>query len=208
MSESAAAKSSDYDSVWSELDIEQANHILHIHRDILGRVAKNDDFQVTLDSLSLATEALLPNSVASIMLFNDSRTALMVESAPSMDPKAINVLNGLVPGPAAGSCGTAVYSDEPQFVEDTSLDARWANFGQYVVDFKVRACWSYPILTAEGKAIGSVALSSFEKRQPLPFHRRLLETAAHLACVILERKLEQDRLWRLAHHDPLTSVVY
>ncbi len=190
-----------------QLSNEQASLLLKLQRDVLAEVVQRGDAQSALELLCTTAEFLLPNSVASVMLFDDSRSSLKVRAAPSVPAEAIEALNGLKPGPASGSCGTAVFKGKPQFVCNTGIDPRWSreDFRCFAEQFNIRACWSMPIRMG-GEVAGSLALSSFEKRQPSEFHRLLLETGAYLAGILLEREREQKRLWTLAHFDSLTEL--
>ena len=173
---------------------DQLEQLLQLQRDALEAVAVGEDTDRILDRLCLLTEAMVPNSVASIMLFDRTGTMLEVRAAPSIPPDGINALNGLQPGPAAGSCGTAVYTGKPVFVENTFTDPRWAPLVDIARRFRLQACWSMPIRVANDAVIGSFAISSFERRPPDPFHQRLLDTATYLAGIILQREEQAQRL--------------
>jgi len=188
------------------LSVEQVNHLLQLQSSILESVAHGDDYLKSLDSLCRTAESLLPNSVASVMLFDGSNQYLEVKAAPSIPAEAIEFLNGLKPGPEAGSCGTAVFNNEPQFITDTRVDPRWATMQQFANDYNICSCWSVPIRAQQKKAIGSLALSSFEMRTPSLFHKQLLATGAHLASIILEREKEKTQLWKIGHYDTLTNL--
>lgn len=185
---------------------EQTHELLQLQRNILELVALGKDHQQTLNKLCIAAEQMLSNSAASILVYNDTQTHLEVLAAPSLSAKAVESLNGLVPGYGNGSCGTAVYSNEAQFVNQVDTDPRWKNVRQFAVDFILCACWSMPVRIEDNRAVGSFALSSFEKRQPSEFHKQLLETAAYNTGIILKRQIEEKKLWELAHHDPLTQL--
>ncbi|MFV1985621.1 MAG: diguanylate cyclase domain-containing protein, partial [Thiohalomonadales bacterium] len=185
---------------------DQAEQVLILQKEILESVALGHDYQLILDQLCKAAEALVPNSLASIMLFNENKSSLIVKSAPSMPIAAKEQLTGLVPGESAGSCGTAVYDNTPQFVCNTAIDPKWATFGQYIKDFSIGACWSMPIRNLNGDSIGSFALSSFEERTPSDFHKHLLATSSTLTSIVLNRHDEQMDLEFAAHHDALTNL--
>jgi len=140
------------------------------------------------------------------MLFNEENTALTVKAAPNVPQEVIDRLNGLVPSEFAGSCGTAVFKNNPQYVCDTYTDNRWKNYTQYAKDFTIRACWSMPIRNAEGEAFGSFALTSFETRTPTDFNKHLIATGAILASIVLKRHAEREHLEYAAHHDNLTGL--
>ena len=188
------------------LSVYESNELLTVYKNILEVIVTGSDFQYALDSLCRAAEGILPNALASIMLFNDDRSALRVRSAPNIPSSAVAELNGLVPGNHAGSCGTAVFTCKPQFIFDTTTDPRWVAFSSFVSSYNINACWSMPIFNSDNIVIGSFALSSFEKRKPNEFHENLLRTAANLAALILLRESEESKLQQAAHRDQLTGL--
>ncbi|MBL4908432.1 MAG: EAL domain-containing protein [Alteromonadaceae bacterium] len=164
------------------------NQILAIQETVLGMMAYQNNANAIFAKLCSLAESLLPNSAASIMM-KDAQTQLMnVLAAPSVPQVGRDALCGLVPGPGGGSCGNAVFKNEPQFVIDTFTDERWADIRQIAYDFNLCSCWSMPIRNGEQQAIGSFALSSFEHRTPAPFHKKLLETCAHIVAIILKNQ--------------------
>ena len=168
------------------------NNILDVQQTILNMIASRDYCTDILTHLCTLAESLLPNSVASIMLLDSSTGLMNVLSAPSVPEVGHNALAGLKPGIGGGSCGNAVFHNEPQYVTDTFTDSRWKDIRHIAVDFNLCACWSMPIKDEDNKAIGSFALSSFEHRSPAPFHKKLLQTSASIVNIILKnRKIEK-----------------
>jgi len=172
----------------TQVSNQRLEQLLQLQRDILEMVAGDDSTDKILDELCLLSEAMLPDSVGSIMLFDETHEHLVVRAAPSIPPQGIAALNGLRPGPDAGSCGTAVFNEEPVFVENIPTDRRWQNMLDIAEQFNLRACWSVPIKMANGEVSGSFALTSFESRPPTPFDKRLLDTGSYLAGIVLERE--------------------
>lgn len=168
--------------------------LLQLQRDILKMVALGSPGDAILDELCRLSETMVPNSVASIMLLDKLGTHLKVRAAPSIPDDGIAALNGLEPGPQAGSCGTAVYERKPVFVTDIYTDHCWETLRDFASTFNLQACWSMPIVISDERLIGSFALTSFEKRPPDDFHRRLLDTASYLAGIVVERESQSQRL--------------
>ncbi|MFA5214510.1 EAL domain-containing protein [Sulfuricurvum sp.] len=161
--------------------------ILDIQQNVLELLAVGHNQQEVMERLCQLAEKMLSGSVASIMLL-DPKTGLMnVISAPSIPEVGHKALEGLKPGPGGGSCGNAVFHNEPQFVVDTKTDKRWADIRQVAYDFNLCSCWSMPIRDSQKQPVGSFALSSFEHRSPSSFHKRLLETCAFIVNVVLKR---------------------
>ena len=172
----------------------QMEQLLQFQRDALEMITLNRPTNEILNGLCLLAEAMVDDSVASIMLLDQSHSHLEVRAAPSIPHEAIEALNGLQPGPDAGSCGTAVFKREPVFVANILTDARWARFMDVAKRFNMQACWSMPIRVADDDVVGSFALTSFQTRPPDPFHRRLLDTGSYLAGIVLERDRQAQRL--------------
>jgi diguanylate cyclase (GGDEF)-like protein/PAS domain S-box-containing protein len=167
--------------------------LIGLQQDVLERVAAHEDPGQTLEALCRLTEELLPGSVASVMVLDDTGH-LKVRAAPSIPPQAARLFDGLCPGPQAGSCGTAVFRGEPVFVENAATDLRWAPLRHIVETVGFRACWSMPIRARDVGILGSFALTSFACRAPTPFHRRLLAIGADLAGIVLRRQRLEQRL--------------
>jgi len=191
-----------------QLTNKEMENLLSLQQEILGKVAIGKQYQDTLDDLCRTAESMLPNSLASIMLFDDKKESLIIKAAPNIPIEAINALNGLIPSENSGSCGTAVFKGEPQFICDTRKDIRWSQegFQSFAETFGIDACWSMPIRGNENFIIGSFALSSMEKRQPHNFHKKLLETCAGIVAIILNREAEEEKLHHMAHYDELTQL--
>jgi diguanylate cyclase (GGDEF)-like protein len=193
-------------NVETEISEQQSMQLLKVQKDILECVIIGSEHQQSLDKLCQAAEGIVENAVASVMLLN-SHKVLFVRAAPNIIEEAIAQLNGMVPAENNGSCGTAVYSGEPQYVANTSTDRRWQDLSQFAHDFHIQACWSIPIKNAEGSIIGSFALSSFEERAPSAFQKLLLETIGSLASLIIAKEQSDLALINAAHTDYLTRLA-
>ena len=177
---------------YSELSADEQEKILQLQQEILASVALGGEHMAVINRLCKLEEQLLPNSVASVMLLKGDH--LDVYAAPSIPPEGIAQLNGLIPGPNAGSCGNVIYCQRPVFVSNIPTDQRWDNLRQLAVNFGLMACWSMPVHSISGKVIGTFALSSFESRTPSPFHRKLLEIGAFIIGIVLEQNRNQESL--------------
>ena len=187
------------------LSTEQVEHLYGLQREVLESIALEHDTQKTLNKLCIMAESLVPNAVASIMLLN-SNDVLNVKAAPSLPPEGILTLNGLKPGPLSGSCGNVIYQKKPIFVTNTLNDKRWDDLQNLIRDFHLGACWSMPVCIKSGEIIGTFALSSFEKRVPTLFHRRVLDVCAYIVGIVLKREAQDNKLDYLAYYDVLTGI--
>lgn len=169
------------------------DNILSMQQTILTKLAQRGKTQEILERLCTQAESLLPNSVATIMIKDENTGLLNVLVAPSVPKEGHTALACLKPGPGGGSCGNAVYNNEPQYVQDAFTDKRWENIRDIAYDFNLRACWSMPVRDYDNNAIGSFALSSFENRSPSPFHKKLLEVASSIVSIVLKNSYDEKR---------------
>lgn len=185
-----------------QMSVDELDSILRIQQSIFSQVASNVDYRQVLDGLCNMAQALLPNSVASIMVMDEVQGALNVVAAPAVPTEGQARLCGLKPGPGGGSCGNAVLRNEPVFVQDTFTDQRWDDLREIAYDFNLCACWSMPVRNDNGEAIGSFALSSFEHRMPSAFHKRLLDVGAAMVNIVLARQRQEEKL-----HDQQQQLI-
>ncbi|WP_051206013.1 EAL domain-containing protein [Oceanospirillum maris] len=172
----------------------EQEQVLQFQQSVFNDVVTNKSCQSILDNLCLLAEQLLPNSVATLMVYDSAENALSLLAAPSVPQEQHQALSGLVVGPRGGSCGNAIFRNEPIFVRDTLSDERWADLRHLAESFNLRACWSMPIRNPEQQAVGSFALSSFENRMPSSFHCRVLQIGADMAGLVLARQQQEEAI--------------
>jgi signal transduction histidine kinase len=115
-------------------------------------------------------------------------------AAPSLPPEYCDAIDGIRIGPSIGSCGTAAYTRQPVVVSDVGSDPLWNDFSQLALAHGLRACWSFPILTTDGRCLGTFAMYYRAVRLPEPADWDLIELATHLAGVAIERNRTAEEL--------------
>jgi PAS domain S-box-containing protein len=169
-------------------------------QDILERIASGDDPSEVLHAIVLLVEEYAPSSIASILLLDPAGRTLRHGVAPHLPADYTRALDGSPIGPRAGSCGTAAFLGEPVYVEDIESDARWEQYRALALAHGLRACWSTPILSLNGHALGTVALYFDTPKAPAREHQVLLERATHLAGIALQRGVLEEQLRQLSAH--------
>jgi PAS domain S-box-containing protein len=153
-------------------------------------------------------EAQAGDVLASILLADGDH--LRHGCAPSLPKAYTDAINGMVIGPSAGSCGTAAYRGEPVIVEDIATDPLWAGYRDLALPHSLRACWSSPAFSSEGKVIATFAMYYREPRRPTQRDREVIGQITHLAGAAIQQKLAQEKLQRseayLAQAEKLTHT--
>jgi PAS domain S-box-containing protein len=158
---------------------------------LLEMVAKGDLLADILDNLCRLVEELSSGVLASILLMDPNGKQLRHGAAPNLPKAYTDAIDGLVIGNSVGSCGTAAYRAEQVIVSDIAVDPLWADFRDLALTHSLRACWSTPILSAEGKVIGTFAMYYREPRSPSSLEQDAIKHITHLAGVAIQRKLAE-----------------
>ena len=88
----------------------------------------------------------------------------------------------------------------------STTDPRWADFRALAEEHGFRSCWSAPILSHQGQALGTFALYSASCASRASAETALIDVATKIAGIAIERKLAEDRIQYMATHDALTGL--
>ncbi len=181
--------------VGTTVDITYRKHaeaLLAGEKRLLEMVARGDSLPLILDALCRLVEELSSGALSSILLLEPNGTQLRHGAAPSLPKAYIDAIDGSAIGPSAGSCGTAAYRAQPVIVSDIATDPLWADYRDFALAHQLRACWSTPILSSEGKVLGTFAIYYREPRTPTTQQLEIIEQITHLASIALERKRAEE----------------
>jgi signal transduction histidine kinase/CheY-like chemotaxis protein len=81
-------------------------------------------------------------------------------------------------------------------VEDISVDPRWIDFRDLAGRSGLKACWSEPILSGDGRLLGTLAMYYQVSRGPTQAECGMIELGAHLAGIAIERGQARSDLER------------
>ncbi len=175
-------------------DLKRAETLLAGEKRLFEMVATGESLPVILDALCRVVEDLTDGSLASILLLDGDGKRLRHCAAPSLPASYIKAIDEGLIGPSAGTCGTAAYRGERVFVSDIAADPLWADYRELALKHGLRACFSTPILSSDGKVLGTFAIYSKQARQITPREDRITEQFTHLARIVVERKRAEDAL--------------
>ncbi|HZE71545.1 MAG TPA: PAS domain S-box protein [Pyrinomonadaceae bacterium] len=183
-------------------DFKRAEALLAGEKQLLEMIARDESLALILDALCRLVEDLSSGSLSSILLLENGNR-LRHGAAPNLPKSYTEAIDGAVIGPSEGSCGTAAYRKEPVIVSDIATDPLWVNYRDLALAHGLRACWSTPILSSDGRVLGTFAIYSREEASPTAQQHNIIEQVTHLASIAIERKQAEDALQKaqaeLAH---------
>lgn len=180
----------------------RAERLLAGERTVLESIARGRPLATTLETLTSVIEGQLEGASCSILVLEqgeDGVARLRHGAAPGLPDEYNTGIDGVVIGPAVGSCGTAAYTGERVVVTDIASDPLWGDIRDLALSHGLRACWSTPIRGSGGEVLGTFALYRREPSVPTEAERDLVDVLTYLAGVAIERNTrERERSELLA----------
>lgn len=181
---------------------------------ILELVSVDAPLHAVLEATVRSVEQLHPAMLCSILLLDDEGQHLGQGVAPSLPAFYNAAIEGIQIGIGVGSCGTAAFSAERVIVEDIATHPSWANFKALAAQAGLAACWSQPIVSSKGKVLGTFAIYHRQANTPTAQDIVVIEQAARLAAIAIEKKQTQAALivsettFRTLYETALHGVIY
>src|SRR6201996_8995588 len=160
---------------------------------ILKLILAGSELSEVLAIIAELVESRGNGTLCTIWLPDIEGKHLYCAAAPSLPGFAANVGRMSI-GPNGGSCGTAVYRREPVYVADILRESIWDDYRDLVLPYGIRAVWSRPLFTREGKVLGTFAILYREARNPDAVDLQLIENASHIAVIAIERHIHEAAL--------------
>jgi formate hydrogenlyase transcriptional activator len=160
---------------------------------ILKLILAGSELSQVLTIIAELVESQGKSTLCTIWLPDADGTHLHCAAAPGLSGFAATVGPTFI-GPKGASCGTAVYRREPVFVSDILQDPLWDDYRELFRPYGIRAVWSRPLFTREGKVLGTFAILYREARNPTALDLQLIENASHIAGIAIERDIDQKAL--------------
>lgn len=181
------------------------NRLKDIQHEVLVAVASGKSLPEVMTLLCVRAEEVAPNTVCSIIRV-DSEGRLRPLAAPSLPEAYSQGIDGVPIGPMVGSCGSAAYYGEAVEVTNIRTDPRWADFRDAPLALGLKACWSSPITSHDGRVFGTFAFYFRTPRRPSKVEKRIVGRCAHLCALAIEHWDAQARIHHLAYTDTLTGL--
>ncbi|AZS77513.1 EAL domain-containing protein [Achromobacter spanius] len=176
-----------------------------LQRRVLQAMVNEASVVEVMNMVCREVERLAPEVAATVLRVDDTGH-LRHLAAPSMPDAYSNALDGVKIGPQVGACGTSAFLGRPVIVPDIATDPLWDEYRHLPLPDDIKACWSSPIKSSDGRVIGTFGFYFRERRLPDDFHHRLVDVCVYLCALALEREEARARIRQLAFYDELTGL--
>ena len=131
--------------------------------DVLKLILAGSPLSEVLAVIAQLVESQGEGTLCTIWLPDGDEKQIHCAAAPSLPGFSARVGPTFV-SPKGASCGTAVYRREPVYVTDILSDSLWDDYRDPISPYGIRAVWSRPLVSGEGKELGELSgRGQFEK---------------------------------------------
>ena len=174
---------------------------------VLEMVASGKPLDQSLRAIAEFSESCLPEMLASILYFNPTDRCLRRGGYGRLPQTFQDAVDGLVPGPKSGSCGTCAFRGSRVISEDVFTDPLWEDFHDFCRVYGIRSAWSTPLMSpTDGSLLGVFGMYYPDSRLPSVADLELVDHFTHLATLATERHRRDEERRRQAWEDALTGL--
>jgi diguanylate cyclase (GGDEF)-like protein/PAS domain S-box-containing protein len=190
-------------TIMSEITATKLHEVLHAN--ILGSIAKDEPLEVIMEVACKEISKIDKSIIPAVLKVDDERK-LQLLAAPTLPADYRKVLNDMQIGEGVASSGTAAFRQEAVLVSDISTDPLWADYKDRILPLGIKSCWSSPIKSQRGDAIGVIAFYRKEHQEPSEIDHLLISVLSPLCGLAIEREKQRQDIRHLAYYDSLTKL--
>jgi transcriptional regulator with GAF, ATPase, and Fis domain len=172
----------------------RAEALLSAEKRMLEKIAAGAELKEVLGSLCDAVEEQAHNLISMLMVMDPDGMRLWPVAGRCVPQAWHDTINPLPIGPNAASCGTAAFLKQQVIAADIANDALWIAHREVALANNLRACWSQPLISKDQEVLGTLAMYYPAPRKPREEDLELIQRAAHVAQIAIERDRSQAAL--------------
>ena len=161
---------------------------------IFDLIGKHADLSLIFQTISEWLEAIIPDSMVSVMSYSEiDKTLSLVSGEKHFSDIYKNAVKHLEIGPEVGACGTAAFHRKLVICENLLNDPKWQTCQALLLQENLQACWSTPIINAVGTLYGTFATYYRSPKRPTSTHIKLIRHAASLIALSMDLYVERQQ---------------
>lgn len=173
---------------------------------ILELILKEQDALRILEKIVHDIESMHAEVYCAIVLTRNLGKLVQTVIAPSLPQAMLHTLRELQLEAGNGSLATSIATKQRVIVGNVMTHPYWLNHREAAMASGIQAGWSEPILSAEGEVLGAFAMYYRQPQTPSAFEQSMIEQAAKLVSIVVDRHLSQESIQSLAYHETVTGL--
>lgn len=171
-----------------------SEHLTFSENAVLEQIITNQPLKQIAETLVLKFEEVFPYSMCSLLTYQDSTKTLHNLASPSLLKDYVDRIDGLDISSYQGSCGRAIQTKSYVIVTDTYTDPIWEGYSDFMKRFRLKTCWSFPILSAQNKVLGTFAVYFHSSREPMTVEIEYIQRWANIITLAFEASKRDQNL--------------
>ena len=163
-------------------------------RRVLAAIARGDALREVLHAIAQNVDDQHPGTRCAIMVMDDQGDALRLGAAPGLSRDFTRLLDHLPLGPNSGITGMVVATRAPVSIPCIAASSHCVQFHTVADEAGLKACWSTPVISSQGRILGTLMVLIPEERVLAPSEVHSLEPLVELAKIALERHRDTEQL--------------
>ena len=181
--------------------------LLEKERRIFERIAVGGDLLLLLEEVAQLWEASSDKfRRCAVLLANEAGDRLWVAAAPSMPVFFHELAKDTAIAENSNPCGVAAWNRKSVLIPDFEHDQQWTGMAEAAAALGVRAGWSQPLVSSDGRILGTVAVYSETEGRPTDRELALMERVTHITRIAIEKYQAELAIERLSNQDALTGM--
>ena len=189
--------------------LDQNLFLLTAHRQfnrLLSDLALSSEITPFLNEVIKTVEQFLPGCKVSILTLNREHNTLHSGAKNNLPDFYNDAIEGVKIGENVGSCGAAAFLNKPVIIENINAHINWQPYLALTQQANLHACWSIPINDSYKDVMGTFAIYHHEVKAPTEAEIEIVEGAALITSVAMEKVKLEEQLIFSATHDELTRI--
>ncbi|SFN90888.1 diguanylate cyclase (GGDEF) domain-containing protein [Formivibrio citricus] len=195
----------------------RAEALLAIEKDVLEMVVCGNALKTALGVLASHVETLSGEMFCAILFRKIGEESGIVCASGHCLPNSV-VDNIVYYGQDALDGVFAALTEQPDLlaqepaggfgdvIEGLGSNPVWEDYCALVARHAIKACFAVPIYSTAGAPLGVIVAHYRNPAKQPPHDRELMQVAANLASIAIERRQAEERLKVMAHYDALTLL--
>ena len=169
--------------------------IMVAQKSLLESVARQLPIDQILNDIAEFAESLISgDAYCSVLIANREKKTLQKGGSKKLPAKFVEMLDGVSIGANQISSGVCAFLKKQIISPDISTDPIWTKYKNWMItEYGFHSCWSTPVTNGNNEILGTVDLYFKQTRTPQKSDFDLMDAAAYIAEIAIERHLnEQD----------------
>lgn len=168
--------------------------LLDAQKQSLEMVVSGAPLSEVLVYLTTVVEEQAEGKAIAAILLLDEKGRLHNGAAPSLPDAYIAAIDGIKAEATVGTCAAAAALGTIIITANIDLDPNWRTIKHLPLKLGLKAAWSRPIMSRDGRVLGTFGTYFRECRGPNAREQQVVEILARTAALAIERKRSEEAL--------------